>query len=163
MSRFGLIRLDDRLLHGQVALGWREALSPRLFWIVDDAVAADPFTAGLYASAAPEGTELRIDSIATFPLPPEPGIDLERTVVLVRSFLTLESLLDRNFQPPEVNIGGLHSRSGAKRYLDYLYLTDEDLAVVDRLLASGIALVAQDLPSSPRRLLVDLIGRRADK
>lgn len=143
-----LVRVDDRLLHGQVALGWRQALDPRAFWIVDDEVAGDPFARSLYEAALPEGTSLRV--LREHELAPAWAELSAGTVLLVRSLAVLRRLCEDGFEPAEVNLGGLHARPGAQRVLDYLFLTEEDRATIRWLLDRGIAVHAQDLPSSRR-------------
>jgi mannose/fructose/N-acetylgalactosamine-specific phosphotransferase system component IIB len=158
MTPFRWVRVDDRLLHGQVALGWRPALEPASFLIVDDEVAADSFSRVLFEAALPEGVNLFILGIRSFLEEGTPAAcDPARTILLIRGVQQLRVLCDGGFQPPEVNLGGIHHRPGARRYLDYLYLTEDDRAAVEAILGRGVVLFAQDLPSSRRNLLQDLL------
>lgn len=157
MTPYLWIRVDDRLLHGQVALGWRHALDPGAFLIVDDATAEDAFASGLFEAALPEGLDLRILDESAFLDETITRPDPRRTVVLLRGLATLRRLCEAGFPPASVNVGGLHHRAGARHYLDYVYLTEQDVADARWLLAKGIALFAQDLPSSPRRAFGELL------
>lgn len=152
------MRVDDRLLHGQVALGWRHALDPRSFWIVDDDVARDPFSAALYEAALPEGTTLRILSSDEFLTSVVDGEVPERTVVLIRGLAELRGLCERGYRPAEVNVGGIHAKPGSQRYLDYLFLTPEEVSHARILIEMRVILTVQDLPSSPRRAMEDFIA-----
>jgi mannose/fructose/N-acetylgalactosamine-specific phosphotransferase system component IIB len=49
----------------------------------------------------------------------------------------------------EINVGGLHYRDGARHYLDYLYVTPDDIEAFRTLAGAGITLTAQDLPGNP--------------
>jgi mannose/fructose/N-acetylgalactosamine-specific phosphotransferase system component IIB len=69
----------------------------------------------------------------------------------------MRGLCEGGFRPERVNLGGLHHREGARRYLDYLYLTEQDVADIRWMLARGIDFFAQDLPSSPRRAVGGLL------
>jgi mannose/fructose/N-acetylgalactosamine-specific phosphotransferase system component IIB len=149
--------VDDRLLHGQVALGWRHALDPAAFTIVDEATAADAFASSLFAGALPEGLELAILGRGAFLDPTIARPDPARTILLIRGVAELRSLCEGGFRPDRVNLGGLHHKEGARRYLDYIYLTDRDVTDLRWLLDRGIDLFAQDLPSSPRRAAGELI------
>lgn len=157
VSNFRLVRIDDRLLHGQVTLGWRQELDPEAFWIVDDEVADDRFASSLFESALPEGTKLRILKTGAFTEAIKAADDLSRTVLLLRGLPVLRSLCEAGFRPEEVNLGGIHIRPGAERILDYIFLTPEDSDDARWLLDSGVSLYAQDLPSSPRRALAELL------
>ncbi len=152
MTPYRWVRVDDRLLHGQVALGWRPVLDPKSFLIVDDEIAADPIGRTLFEAALPEGTSLFVLGGASFLAAGAPGgCDPARTILLIRGLEPLRRLCDGGFLPAEVNLGGIHHRKGARRYLDYVFLTEEDRAAAESILARGVILFAQDLPSSPRR------------
>ncbi len=157
MSDYLLIRVDDRLLHGQVALGWRHALDPQSFLIVDDEVARDPLAISLFDAALPEGMRMAVLDVPRFIQIGAEVLPPERTILLIRELTTLESLVENGFRPAAVNLGGIHHREGSVRVLDYLFLTEEDRAIVRRLTEAGIEIFAQDLPSSPRRRAEKLI------
>lgn len=159
MKRFGFVRVDDRLLHGQVVLGWRDALNPAAFWIADEAVASDPFSAAIYGAAVPDGTRLVVVAPARLAETVEAAEDLDRSVLLVRSLAVLRALCEAGLRPAEANLGGIHARPGSRRLLDYLHLTGEDRAAARWLLDRGVDLFAQDLPSSPRHPLAPLLER----
>ncbi|MDM7914905.1 MAG: PTS system mannose/fructose/N-acetylgalactosamine-transporter subunit IIB [Candidatus Eisenbacteria bacterium] len=157
-----LVRVDDRLLHGQVALGWRQALDPAGFLIVDDAIAGDPFSLSLFEAALPEGTTLEVLDTAGF-VAGRARANPERTVLLVRGLDGMARLVDGGFRPESINLGGLHERAGARRYLDYLFLTADDLRAAESLAAAGIRLYAQDLPSRPPRPFAELLAQGGAK
>lgn len=158
------VRIDDRLLHGQVALGWRSALDPESFVIVDDGAASDPFAAVIFEGALPEGTSLSMRTVDAFLASGHrTDWDPERTVLLLRSLDTMERLWDGGFRPRQVNLGGLHARPGARRLLDYLFVTDDDIRVLRRLADEGLGFLIQDLPHAARHPLAGLLpARRAD-
>ena len=158
MKDYLLTRVDDRLLHGQVALGWRHALDPECFLIVDDEVAQDPLAIRLFDAAVPEGMRLAIVEESAFLAGAETVPSPERTILLIRDLAGIARLCERGFRPREVNLGGIHHRASARRFLDYLFLTDEDRARARRLIDFGIVLYAQDLPFSPRRPVEELLA-----
>jgi mannose/fructose/N-acetylgalactosamine-specific phosphotransferase system component IIB len=164
MTPFRWVRVDDRLLHGQVALGWRSALDPAGYLIVDDEVASDPFSASLFEAALPEGTRLYVLGVDAFlgeGIPP--GCVPGSTILLLRGIMQLRRIVEGGVHPTEVNLGGLHHRPGARRYLDYIFLTKEDRDAARWLLDEGVSLVAQDLPSSPRKPLEDLLAHGGEE
>lgn len=148
---FALFRVDDRLLHGQVALAWGRALAPRRFLLVDDALAGDPRSIQVYCLSAPEGTEVEIRSEADFLGSFRAGpLDRARTVLLVRGIETAGRLL-RDGVPGPVNLGGIHARVGSREVLPYLHLLPAEERLILDLLAEGHRFFAQDLPNNPRR------------
>jgi mannose/fructose/N-acetylgalactosamine-specific phosphotransferase system component IIB len=153
-----LARVDQRLLHGQVAVGWVPVLDADRIWIADDATASDDFAREVVGSAAPPGATVEVFSI------PEAAARLAgavpgRTLLLVRSPGDLLRLIEAGASIALANVGGLHWREGARRFLDYVYVTPEDLDALRALAARGVRLVARDLPGNPA---VDLVAALAD-
>ena len=63
-----MIRIDDRLIHGQIVAAWVKSLSINRIWIVDDGVAGDTFITNVMKMVAPPDAELIItgtDGIAS--------------------------------------------------------------------------------------------------
>jgi mannose/fructose/N-acetylgalactosamine-specific phosphotransferase system component IIB len=157
---FLLVRVDDRLLHGQVALGWGSDLDPSTYVLIDDKLSGDPLEAGLYEAAVPDGARLAVYSVAAFLEEWAQGAAWDRAVLLVRDLDSLERLASGGFRPQEVNLGGLHARAGAREVLPYLFLSPDDWLVLGRLMSEGIDFFAQDLPSK-RRYAGDWLRRQA--
>jgi mannose/fructose/N-acetylgalactosamine-specific phosphotransferase system component IIB len=146
-----LVRVDDRLLHGQVVLGWGQVLAPRAYLIVDDGVASDPWEREAFLAAAPPGARLRVLGLEAFGAGTGGDWVTEGTVVLLRGLPQLRQLVAQGFRPAGgVNLGGLHARVGSREILPYLHLTAADEADLCALLDAGLALYAQDLPGSVR-------------
>jgi mannose/fructose/N-acetylgalactosamine-specific phosphotransferase system component IIB len=159
---YRLFRVDDRLLHGQVALGWRRKLGSCGFLLADEALAADTGASTLYSAAAPEGCAVSVVRPADLASGAAPTPPPEDTVLLVRD-LSTAALLLRAGVPGPLDLGGLHARPGAREVLSYLFLTPGDEALLAELLHEGHVIYAQDLPGNPRRgpsEWLDLSGRR---
>jgi fructoselysine/glucoselysine PTS system EIIB component len=152
---FLLFRADDRLLHGQVALGWGGPLGARAYLIADDRLAADPEAENLFAMAAPEGSVVRVMSVCEAAMPA--GLDPAQTILLVRGVVEAARLL-RSGVPGPLNLGGLHAHAGARPLLPYLFLTVEEERILADLAREGYAIQVQDLPAHPRRDLADIPG-----
>lgn len=147
---YALVRVDDRLLHGQVVFGWGQRLFPRAYLIIDDQVAADAWEREAFELAAPEEVAVTVWACEEFlraPVLEAPG----ETVVLLRDLATLQRLASAGFRPPGgVNLGGIHAREGSREFLSYLHLTPPEVGRLRELLATGYPIYAQDLPSSTR-------------
>jgi mannose/fructose/N-acetylgalactosamine-specific phosphotransferase system component IIB len=154
-----LARIDDRLVHGQVAYGWGTALRPTLIAIVSDALAADPVRAGLYLFAVPEGARGRTVSVAEAAAPAfQREIDEERTILLFPGTDEALRFREAGAPLPALNLGGLHHAPGKSESLPYVFLDDADRARLRRLAALGVRVAAQDLPSNPEHGLEDLLS-----
>ena len=152
---FLLFRVDDRLLHGQVALGWGGPLGTLAYLLADDRLAADADAEMLYAAAAPPGCTVRVVPVAE--AADGAGLDPARTILLVRGVVEAAALL-RDGVPGPLNLGGLHGRAGARALLPYLYLTVAEERLLAELAREGVSVYAQDLPGSPRHPLSRIPG-----
>lgn len=145
-----LFRIDERLLHGQVIVGWGMRLRLDHYVVVDDALAASEWERDLYASGLPSGVEAAFlavpEAIARFAeLDESPGRGglLTRDVPAMRRLAEAGCLAGRR-----VNLGGLHAGPGRTRVLPYVHLTEADARDLEAIEAAGGRVSARDLPSS---------------
>lgn len=145
-----LSRVDDRLVHGQVVIGWGRPLAIELIVLVDDTVAASPWEQDLYRMAVSTEIELLFAGVAAAaPRLAEWEGGTRRVLLLTGDIPTMAAL---HAAAPtavhHINLGGVHHRPGRRERLPYLYLTDEELRGLQALEASGADVRAQDLPTS---------------
>jgi mannose/fructose/N-acetylgalactosamine-specific phosphotransferase system component IIB len=144
-----LYRVDDRLIHGQVVLGWGRRLGPSTIVVVDDRIAGDAWERELLASAAPCEMSAEFLTIA------EAARSLADGGPDVPSFVLLETpaaalrLAEAGFVIPELNLGGLH-REGGLQVTPFLFLLPSDLDALRKLSGRGTRIYAQDLPDGRR-------------
>lgn len=153
-----LARVDDRLIHGQVAHGWGQKLRPTLFAVVSDELAADPDRAALYLFAVPEGARGQVLSVrealeGSF----RSAIDRERAILLVPGLDEALRLIEGGFPIAELNLGGLHHAPGKDAVLPYVFLDDDDRDRLRRIGARGVRIGARDLPSNPEHSLDEIL------
>src|SRR6266581_2787799 len=124
----GLYRIDDRLIHGQVVVGWGKPLNVGFIVLVDDAVRASAWEQELYRMGVPADIE----------------------VVFASTDEALERLpeWERDPRVSRVNVGGLHHRPGRSERLRYVYLSDAEAAQLKTLAARGVEVTAQDVPTA---------------
>jgi PTS system mannose-specific IIB component/fructoselysine and glucoselysine-specific PTS system IIB component len=145
-----LCRVDDRLVHGQVVLGWGRPLGVEFIALVDDGVAGSSWEQDLYRMAVPPEIDLgfaRVSDAAAQLAGWQAGE--RRTMVLTGDIDTMAAL--HRADPAamhRINLGGIHHRPGRRERLPYLYLTDEELRSLTELEAAGADVTAQDLPTS---------------
>jgi mannose/fructose/N-acetylgalactosamine-specific phosphotransferase system component IIB len=156
-----LLRVDERLIHGQVVVGWGGAMGFGRIVVADDAIAASDWEQELYALAVPPEMEARFVPVdEARALLPSLRADPAETVVLVRDVATLARLAEGGaLDGDEVNLGGIHHAAGRDRVLPYLFLDDGDRARLRALAAAGTRVTARDLPASRRVPLEELLAR----
>ncbi len=157
-----LYRIDERLIHGQVVIGWGTELRPKRFIVVDDELATSDWEQELYALGLPTGMDVVFASVdqGVARLGQWAGDDVP-SILLTRD---IESMLalgrEGGLSDVRVNVGGIHHAPGRTDVLSYVYLSDRDRELLREL--GGIAgeVGARDLPSSPRVSLDTLLNSR---
>lgn len=157
-----LFRVDERLIHGQVVVGWGTSLHPQLIVVVDDELAQSSWEQELYCLGLPSGLEARFAAVdeARTALPGWQAAP-QRVLVLTRDVRTMRRLFEGTaVDHAEVNIGGIHFAPGRRAVLPYVYLSDDERDELVRLAESGVAISARDLPSSRAVDLAHLLGKQ---
>jgi mannose/fructose/N-acetylgalactosamine-specific phosphotransferase system component IIB len=155
-----LYRVDERLIHGQVVVGWGERLHMDRIIVIDDDLSASAWEQELYCLGVPPAVDALFSSVADarrdLPLWRE---DPRRIIILVRDLDTLSRLCEGGAMTGEdVNLGGIHFAAGRERVLPYLYLNGEEREALQRIAAIGVTLSARDLPGSRAVPVEDLLA-----
>jgi len=146
-----LNRVDDRLIHGQVVVGWGQALGITRIILVDDQVAASPWEQDLYRMAVTPEITIEFASVAQSATALGGWRDDPRRTVLLTGDLEAMAALHRADPATvhRINLGGVHHRPGRRERLPFLYLTDEEMRRLGALEAAGAEITAQGLPTTP--------------
>jgi PTS system mannose-specific IIB component/fructoselysine and glucoselysine-specific PTS system IIB component len=145
-----LYRVDDRLVHGQVVLGWGKPLHVGLVVLVDSEVYGSEWEQELYRMGMPAEMELQFADVATaarehaaWEADPRP------VIVLTGDIGTMATLRRAGLPVAALNLGGIHHKVGRTPRLPYIYLTDDEYQALVALQAGGVDVSAQDLPTTP--------------
>jgi PTS system mannose-specific IIB component/fructoselysine and glucoselysine-specific PTS system IIB component len=145
-----LCRVDDRLVHGQVVIGWGRPLGVEFIALVDEGVSASPWEQDLYRMAVPPEIEIRFATVAEASGQLSAWEASDRRGLLLTGDVDTMAALHRADPAVvhRINLGGIHHRPGRRERLPYLYLTDEELRSLVALEAAGADITAQDLPTT---------------
>jgi mannose/fructose/N-acetylgalactosamine-specific phosphotransferase system component IIB len=153
-----LCRVDDRLIHGQVVIGWGRPMGINLIVLVDDQVAQSDWEQELYRMAVAPDIEVRFVTVAqAINQLQEWQSNGKRGLVLTGDLETMAALHAAN--PAivhRINLGGIHHRPGRRERLPFIYLTDQELRTLTALEVEGAVITAQDLPTTTPVALRDL-------
>ena len=144
-----LVRVDDRLIHGQVVAVWLRAVGADRIVIVDDKTAQNEFLREVLTLAAPQGTPVevygltegvaRVAELASSPM---------SVFLLMRTPLTALRLRELGVQFDMLNVGGLGAGPGRRPLYKNISATDEELAALRKLEEMGtkveLRIVADD-------------------
>jgi PTS system mannose-specific IIB component/fructoselysine and glucoselysine-specific PTS system IIB component len=144
-----LYRVDDRLVHGQVVIGWGKQLAVDFIVLVDDTVAGSEWEQDLYRMGVPPEIELHFCSAAEFASRAGAWRGDTRTGIVVTADIDTMMTICRTAPPvKQVNLGGIHHKPGRRERLPYVYLTDEEFHALEELERRGTAVRAQDVPGT---------------
>lgn len=153
-----LVRVDDRYIHGQVVLGWGQAMRADLIVLVDDSVSQSAWEQELYRTGMPAGMDLEFVSVEeAAPRLAELGNSQRRAIVITGDVDTLARLCAVVPGIHRVNIGGLHQAPGRRERLPYVFMSDQEAQALEQLRERGIEVSAQDLPTARAVPLRDLV------
>lgn len=153
-----LVRIDDRLIHGQVVLGWAKAIKPDRIVVASDRVAASGWERRFYSSSVPSHIKvsfLDLDETARQLL--NNLFADESVLLLFESVQDLYEVVGKGVQFQKINVGGLHYRDGAAELLPFVFLTDDDRSCLRELVKQGATLTAQDIPGNEARIINSLV------
>lgn len=142
-------RIDERLLHGQVAVKWTDEVKAKQIVIADDATAANAALRSLFTSTAPYGAKVYVCSLAEAAelLTTEEftGPDT-RVMVLAKTPGAFIELLDRNVELKQLNVGNMGGGRGRNKIVKgYFYASDEELEQLKSIDARGVEVYAQNI------------------
>ena len=155
---FVLVRVDDRLIHGQVTVAWGGALGPDRIILANDEVAGCDWKRDLYEGEDAMGARVTILSVDDFIA--ELGGDpwrSERAFLIVESPADLLRVLHGGLAVEEANIGGMHHAEGKRELLPYVFVDDADVSAMREIIALGTKLVARDVPQAQPHDLAALL------
>lgn len=145
-----LLRIDERLLHGQVLIGWGNPLDLEFYVVVDDALASSEWEQELWASALADEESVEFlgaeEAARRFG---ELERRTERGALLTRDTATMRALAERGcLDGGTVNVGGVYPAEGRKRFLDHVHLSPGEVEDL-RVISEHAVLSARSLPTAP--------------
>jgi PTS system mannose-specific IIB component/fructoselysine and glucoselysine-specific PTS system IIB component len=159
-----LYRIDDRLIHGQVVVGWGQPLDLAFIVLVDDEVAASDWEQELYRMGVPpemqvyfESVDSAAERIGSYQSDERPGL------LLAADIATMARLVEATGKVPAVNVGGIHHRVGRVQRLRYVFLTPQEEESLRDLVRKGVAVTAQDVPAARAFSLDELLAGEGNR
>ena len=153
------VRIDDRLIHGQVVATWVSFTGTNTICIVDDKTAKDSFQAQLMKAVAPRGLEIRVVDLATAKAEFDEWVASPRHImVLARVPETLLSMVEGGAAIRSINIGGMGFATGKRSLYQNISASEEERATLRRLMELGVEMYCQMLSTQRRKdLTADML------
>ncbi|NLM17716.1 MAG: PTS sugar transporter subunit IIB [Candidatus Riflebacteria bacterium] len=153
MKQIKFLRIDDRLIHGQVIVGWLPKLSPKQLLVVNEKIQNDFMRQELMSLSVPENITLSFSS-------PEEAADKiisDSCLLLTASPEDAWHCLQNGVAPEVFNVGGMHSKPGKEEIFEALHLDSQDRKYFKMIIDSGVEPVFQPTPQNEPLLLSDIL------
>ena len=158
----GLARIDDRLIHGQVATRWTKETNVTRIIVVSDEVAADNVRKTLLTQVAPPGVTAHVVDVAkmirVFNNPKYAG---ERVMLLFTNPTDVLRIVEEGVKITTVNIGGMAYRQGKTQVNNAVSVDEKDIAAFKKLNERNIELEVRKVSNDPKLKMMDLINKVA--
>ena len=141
------IRVDSRLIHGQVVQAWLPKIKTDKVLVISSQAAQNTLMAKMMRMALPQGYELEVIA-ANEALPSLKKDEAKNIFVLVEDLNQLEELAKQGVALEKVNIGNTKYEEGKKEFSAGVYFDENDLAIINNIKKQNIAFSIKALPSS---------------
>ena len=153
-----LTRIDDRLVHGQVAFTWVPALSVNCLLVANDKVAKDEFMKLTLGLAKPAGTKLLIKSLSeAAEFLNDQKNDGLKILLIINSVKDAAVMAAEVPEIRSINVGGLRLKDGAKLISKAVGVNEEDITLLRDLLSKGVEIEIRQVPTDNKQLVESLI------
>lgn len=149
MPDIRLTRIDNRLIHGQVATQWCGVVGANLLLVANDEVAGDEFRQGLMNMAAPSYAQTRFFTL-------EKTINIihrasanQHIAIICESPQDVLKLVEGGVPIKKVNIGNMHMAEGKRQVATSVAVDDDDVATFRKLQELGVELEIKRVPDTP--------------
>ncbi len=142
------IRIDDRLIHGQVVEGWVNFLKATSILVADDTVASNALQRSIMEISLPHGLNLSIGRIEEIcELVKQSASPKDRAILLFSNPSAVVRALQLGLQCRDLNIGGMHYVPGKRKLIDILAVDDQDLEALRQIASQGVKVTVQSVPN----------------
>ncbi len=149
------VRVDHRLIHGQVAFTWTHFLGVSRIIVIDDKSANDEFQKMALNMSKPAGCKMNIFTVEKA-LEKMPKVEtLSDTIFIVFGNVhDCARFIDGYPKIPEINYGGIAKKEGSKLFSPVVYLNDQEIEDTKKIMAHGVKIFMQQLPSTTKEELI---------
>lgn len=152
-------RVDERLIHGQVATVWTNSIGATRIMVVNDAVVKDQLQISVLKMAKPVGVKLSILSKRKAIEKILSGnYDEEKVFLITKDIVDMAELIDGGVSLTSFNVGNMSQKEGSRPIKKSVALTPDDITTLRRLNEQGITITAQMIPSESDESILKMIN-----
>ena len=152
------VRIDERLIHGQVATMWTNHLKVNRIIVVDNEVVKSDMEKEVLKMAKPNSVKLSILTTKGASARIINGqYDEEKVFLIAKNPNTLLELVNNGVELGEINVGNMSAKKDSKQVAKSIGVTPNDIVAFRALNDAGVRLVAQMIPNEDKRSFMDLV------
>ncbi|MFV0498425.1 MAG: PTS sugar transporter subunit IIB [Bacilli bacterium] len=142
------IRVDERLVHGQVASAWSNTVEANRIMVINDAANGDEFAKKMLRMATPSQIALSVLTIEKAITRIGAGqYDNDRVLVIFKSISDALEARNQGFKFEKINIGNSSSKDTQTPIAKGIYINSEDQKAIDELKSQGVKVTVQMTPA----------------
>lgn len=151
VATINLIRIDTRLIHGQVITKWLKVADANRIVIIDDSLSEDTFMAEIYIAAAPKGISIQILSVdEAVQSWKENELGDGKILVLFKDVESCYNAYKRGFPIKSLQIGGLASAPGRVTVLRAVSFDQKDVEQLNEMKNGGSEIYLHIIPEEQK-------------
>lgn len=151
-------RVDERLIHGQVAMVWTNTVGASRIIVVNDSAVKDELIIAGLKMAKPAGVKLSILSVKrAIEKFAENAYDTDKVFLITQNIQDMLSLIEANVPFTSFNVGNVAKREGSRPIKRSVNLTEQDIADIKKMVDAGIIVTAQMLPNESDQSIVTML------
>lgn len=156
MNNVALVRVDFRLLHGQIVTNWIQQVNADSILIINDQLMKDPILANVFRMAAPPGIQVALRTIDKAVQDFNLGkFESRKLIILFKTVEDIYSAINKGIKLQAIQIGGLGSDSSKRRISNEIFLSEDEMSKLKFLHAKGIKITFQVTPKDPKLTFED--------
>lgn len=142
-----LVRVDDRLLHGQIICAWVPFKKADMLIVASDEAASDSIVSDIISSCGHKGLGVQVKSLKDAVSYLEGAAD-EKVILILGDLADAMKVYELGLRFDSINLGNIHHEENGRRLTPSVIVNDDDLGIMDRLRSLGVKVVIQDVPAS---------------
>ncbi|MGL4847466.1 MAG: PTS system mannose/fructose/N-acetylgalactosamine-transporter subunit IIB [Clostridium sp.] len=154
------IRIDDRLIHGQVAAFWSNTVKATRIMVINDQVANDDMQKSVLRMVAPTGMRTSIITKETaFKNISAGKYEGQRVLVIVKNPEDLLELIKMGLPIKTFNVGNMAAKTGTKQIKRSVSVTEENVKTFREINELGVEMTSIMVPDDPKTNIIDFINK----
>lgn len=151
-------RIDERLIHGQVAMVWTNTVGASRIIVVNDPAVKDEMVIAGLKMAKPAGVKLSILSVKrAIEKFAENAYDTDKVFLITQNIQDMVSLIEADVPVTSFNVGNVAKREGSRPIKRSVNLTEQDIADLKKMADAGITVTAQMLPNESDQSIITML------